>query len=419
MSTKFQDCIKQLEKTCEAVAKKNPADEVMTSNEIEILKAPQKILQVSIPVMLDNGTIKMFEGYRVQYNDIRGPFKGGIRFHPQVDLDEVKSLAFWMSIKCAVADIPYGGGKGGVTIDVRDYSQAEIERLTRGYVRAIYDSIGPDKDVPAPDVYTTPQIMAWFMDEYSHIKGANTPGCVTGKPLEVGGSKGRDTATGYGGFIVLDSVLKKIKKNKKGTTIAIQGFGNVGLHFAHKAFEKGYKIIAASDSKGGVYDPKGLDVKKLEAHKEQTGSVQNFGKAKNITNEELLEIKTDILVPAALESVITIKNVGKIKAGLILELANGPITLEASEKLFAKKIIVIPDVLANSGGVIVSYFEWVQNLSNYYWELDEVNEKLNRQLINATDAAWKNTQDYKVDMRTGAYIVAVRRIAQALKLRGI
>ena len=419
MSTKFQDCLKQLEKTCAVVKKKNPADEIMTSNEIEILKAPQKILEVSIPVTLDNGKIKVFEGYRVQYNDIRGPFKGGIRFHPQVDLDEVKSLAFWMAIKCAVADIPYGGGKGGVTIDVRDYSQNEIERLTRGYVRAIYDSIGPDKDVPAPDVYTTPQIMAWFMDEYSHLKGANTPGCVTGKPVEIGGSKGRDTATGYGGFIVLDSILKKIKKNKKGTTIAIQGFGNVGLHFAHKAYEKGYKIIAASDSKGGVYDPKGLDVKKLEAHKEKTGSVQNFPGAKNITNKELLETKVDILVPAALESVITEKNVRKIKARIILELANGPITLGASEKLFRRKIIVIPDVLANSGGVIVSYFEWVQNLSNYYWELDEVNQKLNRQLISATDATWKNAQDYNVDMRTGAYIVAVRRIAEALKIRGI
>jgi len=419
MSNKFQDCLAQLEKTCDVVRKKDGGESVINADEMEILKHPQKVLEVSIPVMMDNGKIKVFDGYRVQYNDIRGPFKGGIRFHPQVDLDEVKSLSFWMTIKCAVANIPYGGGKGGVTVDVRELSTGEIERLTRGYVREIFCAIGPDKDVPAPDVYTTPQIMAWFMDEYSHIKGANTPACVTGKPVEIGGSKGRDTATGFGGFIVLDSVLKKMKKNKKGTTIAIQGFGNAGTHFCEKAQAKGYKIIAASDSKGGVLNPKGLDIAKLEAHKQKTGSVKNFAGAKNITNEELLEMKVDILVPAALEGVITKKNVDKIKAKIILELANGPITLEASEKLFQKKITIIPDVLANSGGVIVSYFEWLQNLSHFYWDLSEVEKKLDKQITDATDDVWKNMQSYKVDMRTGAYIVAIHRIVEALKIRGI
>lgn len=419
MSTKFQDCLAQLEKACTAARKKNPQDEIISCDEMEILKHPQKVLEVSIPVMMDNGKIKVFDGYRVQYNDIRGPFKGGIRFHPQVDLDEVKSLSFWMTIKCAVANIPYGGGKGGVTVDVRELSAGEIERLTRGYVRGIFDSIGPDRDVPAPDVYTTPQIMAWFMDEYSHIAGKNTPACVTGKPVEIGGSKGRDTATGFGGFIVLDNVLKKMKKSKLGTTVAIQGFGNAGTHFSEKAQAKGYKIIAASDSKGGVYNPKGLDVSKLEAHKQKTGSVKNFPGAKNISNEELLEIKVDVLVPAALEGVITKKNADQIQAKIILEIANGPVSLEASEKLFAKKVLIIPDVLANSGGVIVSYFEWLQNLSHAYWSLEEVDVKLQKQLADATNKVWENTQNYKVDMRTGAYILAIRRIVEALKIRGI
>ena len=419
MSTKFQDCLAQLEKACDVARKKDKNDTTITSNELEILRHPQKILEVGIPVEMDNGKIEVFEGYRVQYNDIRGPFKGGIRFHPQVDLDEVKALSFWMTIKCAATDIPFGGGKGGVTVDVKKLSEGEIERLTRGYVRAVFDSIGPDRDVPAPDVYTTPQIMAWFMDEYSHIQGANTPGCITGKPVEIGGSLGRNTATGFGGFIVLDNILKKMKKNKKGTTIALQGFGNAGTHFAEKAEAKGYKIIAASDSKGGIYSPKGLNVAKLEAHKAKTGSVKNFPGSKNITNEELLEIKADILVPAALEGVISKKNVEKIKAKIILELANGPITLEASERLFQKKIAIIPDVLANAGGVIVSYFEWLQNLSHNYWELKDVDVKLDKQLTKSTDEIWKTMQNYKVDMRTAAYIVAVKRIVVALKIRGI
>jgi glutamate dehydrogenase/leucine dehydrogenase len=424
MTNKFNDCIKQLEKTVEVVRKKykhaeksSDQDSFITSDELEILKYPQKIIEVSIPVQMDNGRLKIFQGYRVQHNDIRGPFKGGIRYHPLVDLDEVKSLAFWMAMKCAVVDIPYGGAKGGITVDVKNLSQNEIERLTRGYVRAIADFVGPDKDIPAPDVYTNPQIMAWYMDEYSHIQGINTPACVTGKPLEIGGSLGRDTATGYGGFIVLDSILKKSKIKAK--TVAVQGFGNVGLHFAKKAQEKGYKIVAVSDSKGGIFNSNGINVKKLESFKEKTGSVQNFPDSKNISNEKLLELKVDILVPAALENVINNSNAGRIKAKVILELANGPISLEASEKLFRKKILIIPDILANAGGVIVSYFEWVQNIRHFYWDLAKVNYHLNLQLNNAVEAVWRNVKKYQVDMRTAAYILAVKRIVQALKIRGI
>jgi len=284
-------------------------------------------------------------------------------------------------------------------------------------VRAIADFVGPDKDIPAPDVYTNPQIMAWYMDEYSHIQGINTPACVTGKPLEIGGSLGRDTATGYGGFIVLDSILKKSKIKAK--TVAVQGFGNVGLHFAKKAQEKGYKIVAVSDSKGGIFNSNGINVKKLESFKEKTGSVQNFPDSKNISNEKLLELKVDILVPAALENVINNSNAGRIKAKVILELANGPISLEASEKLFRKKILIIPDILANAGGVIVSYFEWVQNIRHFYWDLAKVNYHLNLQLNNAVEAVWRNVKKYQVDMRTAAYILAVKRIVQALKIRGI
>ncbi|MFH1744723.1 MAG: Glu/Leu/Phe/Val dehydrogenase [bacterium] len=419
MPSKFKDCLRQLEKTCEAMKKKDSDNKIITSDELEIFKYPQKVIEVSMPIKMDSGKIKVFQGYRVQHSDIRGPLKGGIRFHPKVDLDEVKSLAFWMAIKCAVADIPYGGAKGGITVDAKKLSQSETEKLIRGYVRAIFDFVGPDKDIPAPDVYTNPQIMAWYMDEYSHIAGANVPASVTGKPIEVGGSLGRDTATGYGGFIVLETILKKLKQNKKNETVSIQGFGNAGLNFARKSFAKGYKIVAVSDSGGGVYNPKGLDIEKLEKYKKKTGSVMNFDQSKNIINDQLLRIPVDVLVPAALEGVINDRNVNKIKAKMILELANGPITLAASEKLFKKGITVVPDVLANSGGVIVSYFEWVQNLRHYYWELDKVNNNLAKQLKCATDAVLDNMNEYKVDMRTGAYIVAIKKITEALKIRGI
>lgn len=421
MAKKFQSCIAELTRTCEIVNRIDDIRDVTGVNydELEILKSPQRTIEVSIPVAMDDGSLKVFNGYRVQYNDIRGPFKGGIRFHPQVELDEVKALAFWMTIKCAVVDIPYGGAKGGVTVDVKKLSKHELERLTRGYTRAISGFIGPDVDIPAPDVYTDPQVMAWIMDEYSHIHGTNIPGVVTGKPVEIGGSLGRDTATAQGGYYVLQSILKKMKYKKKKVAVAIQGFGNAGMNFAVIAAAGGNKVVAVSDSQGGIHNKNGLDVKKVVAHKERTGTVVGFPQARDITNEELLEVKTDVLVPAALEEVITKKNASNIKADIILELANGPTTMEAQEILSKRKIVVIPDVLANSGGVIVSYFEWVQNIRHYYWEMEKVQANLKKQLERAADGVWEYMKKYKVDARTAAYIIAVNRIVNALRIRGI
>jgi glutamate dehydrogenase/leucine dehydrogenase len=411
MANKLKDALKLLDKVFELTG--------VEHDEIEILKKPQRTIEVSLPVIMDDGKLKVFKGYRVQYNDIRGPYKGGLRFHPQVDLDEVQTLAFWMAIKCAVADIPYGGGKGGVTVDPKALSQNEMEKLTRAYVRGFAPFIGPDVDIPAPDVYTTPQIMAWFMDEYSHIQGRNVPACVTGKPVDIGGSLGRDTATGLGGFYVFEDLLKKLKMKKKDIAIAIQGFGNVGLNFADLAFNAGYKIVAVSDSKGGIYNPDGLNIKQVIAHKQQNRTVMDFSGTKNISNEKLLELPVSVLVPSALEGVIDGKNVNKIKAKIIIEMANGPITSEASEKLFKKGVIVVPDVLANAGGVVVSYFEWVQNLRHFYWDLAKVQGNLASKINCAFDKVWETMNKYKVDMRMAAYIVAVEKIITALKIRGI
>jgi glutamate dehydrogenase/leucine dehydrogenase len=411
MANKLKDALTLLDKACRFMG--------IEHDEIEILKKPQRTVEVSLPVVMDDGRLKVFNGYRVQYNDIRGPYKGGLRFHPKVDLDEVQTLAFWMAIKCAVADIPFGGGKGGITVDPKKLSQNEIEKLTRAYVRGFAPFIGPDIDIPAPDVYTTPQIMAWFMDEYSHIQGRNVPACVTGKPVEIGGSLGRDTATGQGGFYVFEDLLGKLKTKKKDVAIAVQGFGNVGLNFANLAFMAGYKIVAISDSRGGVYNPDGLDIKKAIAHKQKTGTVMDFPGTVNITNEKLLELPVSILVPSALEGVINEKNASKIKASIIIEMANGPITSAASDKLFKKGVIVVPDVLANSGGVIVSYFEWVQNLRHFYWDLEKVQTNLAKKINSAFGVIWETMNKYEVDMRMAAYIVAVDRIVVALKIRGI
>lgn len=391
----------------------------LTHDELEILKKPDRVIEVSLPVMMDNGHLKVFTGYRVQYNNIRGPYKGGLRFHPKVNLDEVKTLAFWMTIKCAVADIPYGGGKGGIAVDTKSLSQAELERLTRAYARGLADFIGPNTDIPAPDVYTDAQIMAWLMDEYSHIKGENMPGVVTGKPIEVGGSLGRDTATGCGGFYVLSQLIKGVGMKKNNLTIAVQGFGNVGLNFSLIAYQAGYKIIAVSDTRGGIYNNRGLKINKVIAHKKQTGSVINFQDAQNITNEKLLLLPAVVLAPAALEQAINNKNAGRIKAKIILELANGPVTAQADEKLFKKNVLVVPDVLVNSGGVIVSYFEWVQNLRHYYWEAEKVEANLEKQITRAFNQVWQIKEKYNVSMRIAAYIVAVDRLVKALKIRGI
>ena len=406
----------------EAINQLNKVSRIMKleCDELEILRRPDRVVEVSLPVLMDNGRIRVFTGYRVQYNNIRGPYKGGIRFHPRVDLDEVKTLAFWMTIKCAVADIPYGGGKGGIAIDPKILSRGELERLTRAYTRGFANFIGPKTDIPAPDVGTTPQVMAWLMDEYSHIKGENTPAVVTGKPVEVGGSLGRDTATSLGGFYVFEQVLNELKMSKNKTGIAVQGFGNVGMNFAVIAYRAGYRVVAVSDSKGGSYNEKGLNLEEVLAHKKTTGSVVDFKGAKNITNEKLLELPVEVLVPAALENVINEKNAGRIKAKMILELANGPTTEAAETKLLKKGILIVPDVLANAGGVVASYFEWVQNSRQYYWERERVEGRLKDQMAKAFNKVWQTMEGQgNTKMRDAAYIVAVERLIQALRIRGI
>ncbi|PIT95441.1 glutamate dehydrogenase [Candidatus Falkowbacteria bacterium CG_4_9_14_3_um_filter_38_19] len=424
MTNQFKGVIEQLNKICRLRG--------IEPDELEILRKPDRIIEVSLPVIMDNGQIKVFTGYRVQYNNILGPYKGGLRFHPKVNLDEVKALAFWMTIKCAVADIPYGGGKGGVAVDVKKISKSELERLTRAYTRGFADFIGPFKDILAPDVYTNPQVMAWLMDEYNHIKGENTPAVVTGKPVEIGGSLGRDTATSLGGFYIFEQVLEKmsaksksasggkIASNKNKISLAVQGFGNVGMNFALIAFAAGYKIVAVSDSAGGIYNKKSLNPEAVLLHKQTTGSVINFKGAENISNEKLLELPVEILAPAALENVINEKNAGRIKAKIILELANGPTTPAAEAKLLKKGILIVPDVLANSGGVIVSYFEWVQNLQHYYWEQAKVKANLKKQISSAFKKVWQTMEvQGNRKMRTAAYMVAVERLVKALKVRGI
>jgi glutamate dehydrogenase/leucine dehydrogenase len=420
MSKQYEQCIKQLKKTCEVIEKINKNGDIINIKEkdTEILKSPKKIIAVSIPVKMDNGDLKVFKGYRVQHNDALGPHKGGIRYFPKVDLDEVSALSFWMTFKCAVADIPYGGGKGGVTVDSKKLSLGELERLTRGYLRAIADSIGPKKDIPAPDMYTNAQIMGWFMDEYSRLQGQSEPAVVTGKPLEIGGSLGRDKATGVGGFFVFEKIIKNLKIKKKEINLAVQGFGNAGSNFAEIAYNNNYKIVAVSDSRGGIYNKNGLNINKLIEHKTKTGSVIDFKDAKNISNEELLELKVNILIPSALENVINIKNAKKIKAKIIIEIANGPVSGEAEIELNKKGKIIVPDILANSGGVIVSYFEWVQNLQNYYWSLEEVNKKLKEKIEKATLKVWQYKENYNIDMRTAAYLVGLEKIVNAIKAKG-
>lgn len=381
-----------------------------------ILVEPERIIQVELPVKMDNGEEKSFKAYRVQHNSALGPTKGGIRYHPDVNLDEVKALAMWMTWKCAIAGLPYGGAKGGVTLDPKKLSKKELERLSREYIKAIKNYIGPDKDIPAPDVYTNAQVMAWMLDEYEKQTGKHCPGVITGKPIELGGSLGREEATAQGGVFVLEEAMKTFGLKEK--TVAIQGMGNVGGNTAKILHKKGFKIVGVSDSKGGVYDEKGLDVKKVLEHKEKTSSVINFSGSRNISNEELLELPVAILIPAALENQITKENAENVKAKIILELANGPTTPEADKILFKKEVFVVPDVLANAGGVVVSYFEWVQNNEGYYWKLEEVNEKLKKIMTKSFNSVYETSQRYKTDMRTAALILAVERVAQAIKLRG-
>jgi len=377
----------------------------------EMISHPKRILEVSIPVKMDDGSTKIFTGYRVQYNDARGPTKGGIRFHPNVTLDEVKALAAWMTWKTAVVNIPFGGAKGGVVVNPKELSESELERLSRGYIRSISDFIGPDVDIPAPDVYTNPKIMAWMMDEYEKIVGHHSPAVITGKPISVGGSLVRDVATALGAFYVIEESVKHFKISDK--TIAIQGFGNAGMNLAKILKDNGYKIVAVSDSKGGVYDKNGLDIDKLISVKQSSGTVSEYD-AEKVSNSDLLELDVPILIPAALENQITEKNADSIKAKLVVEVANGPVTPEADKILYSKGINVIPDILANAGGVTVSYFEWVQNRTGDYWDEDTVKQKLKSIMRKAFyDVASINN----VDMRTAAYMVAVKRVAEAQKMR--
>uniref|UniRef100_A0A7C3J4D0 Glutamate dehydrogenase n=1 Tax=Candidatus Methanomethylicus mesodigestus TaxID=1867258 RepID=A0A7C3J4D0_9CREN len=384
----------------------------------EILKYPKRVLCVYVPVMMDNGKVKVFKGFRSQHNDALGPFKGGVRFHPDVTMEEVMALSIWMTWKCAVASIPLGGGKGGIACDPKSMSLGELERLSRGYFAAIRHIVGPQLDIPAPDVNSSPREMAWFLDEYNKYLGYNAPGVVTGKPVEIGGSEGRGEATGRGLSFVAREAAKKLGIEFKKASVVVQGFGNVGYYSAKFMEEFGCKIIGLSDSKGGIYNPDGLSVEKVMKYKQNTGGVQNFPGATNVTNEELLELKCDILIPAALENQITEKNANKIKARLVLEGANGPTTPKADNILYEMGTMVVPDILANAGGVSTSYFEWVQNLQNYYWPYEEVVQKLDKLMVKAFNNVYDTYLRYKVEMRMAAYICAVERVTKAMKLRG-
>lgn len=403
----------------------------LSQAQIERLKNPEKVISVTFPVKMDDGGVELFHGFRVQHSSILGPYKGGIRYHSQVNMDEVRALAFWMAIKCAVVGIPMGGGKGGIEVDPKNLSTSELERLSRAYVQAIAADIGPHTDVPAPDVNTTPQIMRWMVEEYIKIRNSkfkiqNTEernalmGTFTGKPLDFGGSEGRTEATGKGGYHVLLSLLSKITlKGKYGEqlTVAVQGFGNVGFYIAKFLHEYGMRVVALSDSKGGIVvddiSKDGFDPESVLASKKEKGTLQHLGKS--ITNEELLKLPVDILVPAALENQIMRENAAKIHASVVLEMANGPTTSEADEILFKRNIHVVPDVLANSGGVTVSCFEWEQNLKGEHWTADDVEKRLEEKMKRAFDSVWAVAQEKKVDLRGAAYIVAIGRMMEKFR----
>ncbi|MDY7042071.1 MAG: Glu/Leu/Phe/Val dehydrogenase [Chloroflexota bacterium] len=384
-----------------------------------LLREPMREFHVSFPVKMDDGSVRVFKGFRVQYNDARGPTKGGIRFHPNETIDTVRALAAWMTWKTSVVDIPLGGGKGGVICNPKELSQSELEHVSRGYIRALGHYIGPETDVPAPDVYTNPQIMAWMMDEYSLITGYNVPGVITGKPITLGGSAGRGDATAKGGMYCIREAARALGIDLAEATVAVQGYGNAG-QFAHKLVTEmfGSKVVAVSDSKGGIYNPQGLDFEAVVTHKKATGTVKNFPGAKSITNEELLELDVTLLIPAALENQIGAWNANDIKAKIVAELANGPTTPDADEILYKNGVFVIPDFLCNAGGVTVSYFEQVQNAYDYYWTAEQVYERLDKKMTAAFHAVHEMAQHYKVHNRTAAYLVSVSRVAEVCKLRG-
>ncbi|KSU59460.1 glutamate dehydrogenase [[Bacillus] enclensis] len=383
----------------------------------ELLKEPIRMLTVRIPVRMDDGSIKVFTGYRAQHNDAVGPTKGGVRFHPEVDEEEVKALSMWMSLKCGIVDLPYGGGKGGIVCDPRTMSFTELEKLSRGYVRAISQIVGPTKDIPAPDVYTNSQIMAWMMDEYSRLRENDSPGFITGKPIVLGGSQGREKATAQGVTICIDQAAKKRGIDIKGAKVVIQGFGNAGSFLAKFMHDAGAKVIAISDAHGALHDPAGLDIDYLLDRRDSFGTVTTLFE-NTISNKELLELECDILVPAAISNQITEKNAHDIKASIVVEAANGPTTLEATRILSERGILLVPDVLASAGGVTVSYFEWVQNNQGYYWSEDEVNEKLEAKLVDAFNNVYETSQNRRVNMRLAAYMVGARKMAEASRFRG-
>ncbi|WLR53124.1 Glu/Leu/Phe/Val dehydrogenase [Bacillus tianshenii] len=383
----------------------------------ELLKEPVRLMTVRIPVRMDDGSVKIFTGYRAQHNDAVGPTKGGVRFHPNVTEKEVKALSIWMSLKAGIVDLPYGGGKGGIVCDPREMSFRELEGLSRGYVRAISQIVGPTKDIPAPDVFTNSQIMAWMMDEYSRIDEFNNPGFITGKPLVLGGSHGRESATAKGVTICINEALKKKDIKLEGARVVVQGFGNAGSFLSKFLHDAGAKVIGISDAQGGLHDPNGLDIDYLLDRRDSFGTVTNLFK-NTITNQELLELDCDILVPAAIENQITEENADKIKASVVVEAANGPTTLEATRILTERGILLVPDVLASAGGVTVSYFEWVQNNQGYYWTEDEVEEKLNKVMVKAFNNIYHTSQTRRVDMRLAAYMVGVRKMAEASRFRG-
>lgn len=406
MNNPFQNALLQLDRA----VKVKPFNPEFLSR----LHQPNREIRVSIPVTMDDGLLKIFEGYRVQYNNARGPYKGGIRYHQDTDIYEVKALAFWMALKCAVANIPMGGGKGGITVDPKKLSEGELERLSRGWIKMMAPVIGPQVDVPAPDVNTTPQIMAWMVDEYSKITGDRTNATLTGKPIEVGGSEGRGPATGLGGFYVFDHLRQKLEMPES-CNIVIQGFGNVGGNAASILEKNGHKIIALSDSKGAILKADGIDIELLNDYKKENGKISGFPGSKDITNEELLLLECDVLIPAALENQITESNAKDIKAKLVIELANGPTTPEADDILFGRNIHVIPDILANAGGVTVSTFEWEQNLKGEHWTEVEVFQKLKKIMEEESDVIFNRSVELKTDIRRAAFIVALERIEKATK----
>ncbi len=397
------------------------------SEAIEKLKHPKFCLETSLPVRMDDGELKIFTAYRVHHNDSRGPMKGGIRFHPNLNLDELKTLALWMTIKCAVIDVPFGGAKGGIIVDPKSLSRMELERLSRTYIEFIADFIGPDKDIPAPDMYTNEMIMGWMMDEYATIVRQKIPAVITGKPISLGGSQGRLSATGFGGYQCIKMLQKKKKWNPSETRVAVQGFGNAGQSIANLLYQNDYKIIAISDSKGGIYKAEGINIPRMIEIKNSAKEVQSIyckesicdlAKGATITNEELLALDVDLLIPAATQNQITKENAAKIKAPVIVEIANGPTSVEADVILQKKEILIVPDILANAGGVAVSYFERIQNKSSYYWSLEKVQKELEVIISREFNNVCQLMEKHQTNMRQAAYILALNRYNQAIKAQG-